>query len=61
MELYGVARGKPHKTTVSDKARLCPQDRVKQQFRAERPNALRPKRRVIGNSASPPRRRDSHA
>jgi putative transposase len=40
MGLYGVVRGKPARTTVSDKATPCPQDRVKRQFRAERPNAL---------------------
>jgi putative transposase len=40
MGLYGVVRGRPVKTTVSDKATPCPQDRVNRQFRAERPNAL---------------------
>ena len=38
--LRGVIRGKPVKTTVSDKARPCPLDRVNRQFQAERPNAL---------------------
>jgi len=38
--LQGVVRGKPVKTTVSDKATPCPLDRVNRQFRAERPNAL---------------------
>lgn len=38
--LQGVVRGKPVKTTVSDKAKPCPLDRVHRQFRAERPNAL---------------------
>lgn len=38
--LQGGARGKPAKTTVSDKAKPCPQDKVNRQFRAERPNAL---------------------
>lgn len=38
--LQGVVRGKPAKTTISDKARPCPQDKVNRQFRAERPNAL---------------------
>lgn len=38
--LRGVVRGKPVKTTVSDKATPCPQDQVNRQFRAERPNAL---------------------
>lgn len=38
--LQGVARGKPTKTTVSDQAAPCPLDRVRRQFRADRPNAL---------------------
>ncbi len=38
--LQGVVRGKPIKTTVSDKTMPCPLDRVNRQFRAERPNAL---------------------
>lgn len=38
--LQGVVRGKPIKTTVSDKANPCPLDKVNRQFRAERPNAL---------------------
>ena len=38
--LRGVIRGKGVKTTVSDKARPCPLDRVNRQFHAERPNAL---------------------
>jgi putative transposase len=41
MGLCGVVRGKPVRTTVSDQAQPCPQDRVSRQFRAERPNALR--------------------
>ncbi|MFD2405775.1 IS3 family transposase [Azorhizophilus paspali] len=40
MRLHGAVRGKPVKTTVSDKAASCPLDRVNRQFRAERPNAL---------------------
>jgi transposase InsO family protein len=40
MGLQGVVLGRPVKTTVSDKARPCPLDRVNRQFRAERPNAL---------------------
>jgi len=40
MDLHGVVRGKPVKTTVSDKAAPCPLDHVKRQFRAPRPNAL---------------------
>jgi transposase InsO family protein len=38
--LQGVIRGKPVRTTVSDKAAPCPLDLVKRQFRAPRPNAL---------------------
>ena len=40
MGLQGVIRGKPIRTTFSDKAASCPQDRVNRRFRAERPNAL---------------------
>jgi len=38
--LQGVVRGRPVKTTVSDKATPCPQDKVNRKFHAERPNAL---------------------
>ena len=40
MELRGVTRGKPVKTTVSDKAAPCPLDHVKRRFQAPRPNVL---------------------
>jgi putative transposase len=40
MGLHGVIRGKPVRTTVSNKAAPCPLDRVNRQFRAPRPNAL---------------------
>ena len=40
MGLAGVIRGKPVRTTVSDKAALCPLDRVNRQFRAPAPNML---------------------
>ncbi len=40
MGLQGVVRGKPVRTTVSDKAAPCPLDKVNRQFVAERPNAL---------------------
>jgi len=40
MGLQGVVRGKPVRTTVSDKAAPCPQDKVNRQFQAPRPNAL---------------------
>jgi transposase InsO family protein len=38
--LQGVLRGKPVRTTISDKAAPCPLDRVNRQFQAPRPNAL---------------------
>jgi transposase InsO family protein len=38
--LHGVIRGKPVKTTISDKAAPCPLDHVNRQFKAPRPNAL---------------------
>ena len=38
--LRGVIRGKPVRTTISDKAAPCPLDHVNRQFHAPRPNAL---------------------
>ena len=40
MGLQGVIRGKPVKTTVSDKSAPCPLDRVNRQFFAPAPNML---------------------
>lgn len=40
MGLQGVIRGKPVRTTVSDKAAPCPLDKVNRQFRAPAPNML---------------------
>ncbi|TWB83076.1 hypothetical protein FBZ87_101790 [Nitrospirillum amazonense] len=40
MGLRGVIRGKPVKTTVSDKSAPCPLDHVNRQFHALRPNML---------------------
>jgi len=40
MSLAGAIRGKPLRTTVSDKAAPCPLDRVNRQFRAPGPNRL---------------------
>ena len=40
MGLQGVIRGKPVRTTFSDKAAPCPLDHVNRQFQAPRPNAL---------------------
>ena len=38
--LQGVVRGKPPRTTISDKATPCPRDQVNRQFQAPRPNTL---------------------
>ena len=40
MGLAGVIRGKPVRTTISDRSAPCPLDRVNRQFKAERPNQL---------------------
>jgi putative transposase len=40
MGLQGAIRGKPLRTTISDKAAPCPLDHVNRQFHAPRPNAL---------------------
>ena len=40
MGLQGVIRGKPIRTTVSDKAAPCPLDKVDRQFHAPAPNRL---------------------
>jgi putative transposase len=40
MGLEGAVRGKPVKTTVSDRKAPCPLDKVNRQFQASRPNAL---------------------
>jgi transposase InsO family protein len=40
MGLRGVIRGKPIRTTFSDKAAPCPADHVNRQFHAPRPNVL---------------------
>ena len=40
MGLQGVIRGKPVRTTVSDKAAPCPMDHVNRQFHAPAPNRL---------------------
>lgn len=41
MGIQGGIRGKPHRTTLPDKARPCPPDRVNRQFRAPAPDLLR--------------------
>jgi transposase InsO family protein len=40
MGLQGVIRGRRVRTTISDKAAVCPLDRVNRQFKATRPNVL---------------------
>ncbi len=40
MGLQGIIRGKPVKTTVSEKAAPCPLDRVNRHFKAPAPNML---------------------
>lgn len=40
MGLQGIIRGKPVRTTVSDKAAPCPFDRVNREFHAPAPNRL---------------------
>lgn len=40
MGLQGVIRGKPVRTTISDKAAPCPLDHVNRLFKAPRPNVL---------------------
>ena len=40
MGLQGTIRGKPIRTTVSDKAAPCPLDKVNRQFHAPAPNRL---------------------
>lgn len=40
MGLQGVIRGKPARTTISDKAAPCPLDHVNRQFHAPAPNRL---------------------
>ena len=40
MSLEGIIRGKPLRTTVSDKAAPCPLDHVNRQFHAPAPNML---------------------
>jgi transposase InsO family protein len=40
MGLQGVIRGKPHRTTISDKAAPCPLDLVNRDFKAPAPNRL---------------------
>lgn len=61
--LQGVVRGKPVRTTVSDKDAPCPLDRVNRDFRAPAPNMLWLSDFTYGAPAGelPPRARDMHA
>jgi transposase InsO family protein len=40
MDIQGIIRGKPHRTTISDKKVPCPLDKVNRQFRVPAPNVL---------------------
>ena len=40
MGIQGIVRGKPQKTTISDKKLPCPLDKVNRQFRVPAPNML---------------------
>lgn len=40
MDLRGIIRGRPHRTTISDKKAPSPLDKVNRQFRAPAPNRL---------------------
>ena len=40
MGLAGVIRGKPVRTTISDRSAPCPRDHVNRQFRAPAPDRL---------------------
>jgi putative transposase len=40
MNIQGIIRGKPHKTTIPDKKLPCPLDKVNRQFRGSGPNML---------------------
>ena len=40
MNIQGIIRGKPHRTTIPDKKLPCPLDKVNRQFRVPAPNML---------------------
>lgn len=40
MDIQGIIRGKPQKTTIPDKKLPCPMDKVNRQFRVPAPNML---------------------
>uniref|UniRef100_A4WY88 Integrase catalytic domain-containing protein n=1 Tax=Cereibacter sphaeroides (strain ATCC 17025 / ATH 2.4.3) TaxID=349102 RepID=A4WY88_CERS5 len=40
MDIQGIIRGKPHRTTIPDKKQPCPLGKVNRQFRVSAPNML---------------------
>ncbi|ARE84393.1 integrase core domain protein [Roseovarius mucosus] len=40
MDIQGIIRGKPHRTTIPDKKQPCPLDKVNRQFQVPAPNML---------------------
>ncbi|MFG6641921.1 IS3 family transposase [Sulfitobacter sp. 1A09213] len=40
MDIQGIIRGKPHRTTIPDKKAPCPLDKVNREFRVPAPNML---------------------
>ncbi len=40
MDIQSIIRGKPHRTTITDKNAPCPLDKVKREFRVPAPNML---------------------
>lgn len=40
LDIQGIIRGKPHRTTIPDKKQPCPLDKVNRQFRVPAPNML---------------------
>jgi transposase InsO family protein len=58
--LQGVIRGKPVRTTISDKAASCPLDRVNRQFQAARPNGCGSRLHLCGDLGGVPLRRLHH-
>jgi putative transposase len=40
MDIQGIIRGKPHRTTIPDKKTPCPLDKVNREFRVPAPNML---------------------
>ena len=50
MGLQGIVRGKPIRTTISDKADPSPLDRVNRHFQPPRPNALWVSDFILGSS-----------